>query len=105
MIDIRDEQLVAIAGVPELLPRRRSGRAIHLSTVYRWVQKGVRGVFLEVVHVGGSTYTSMEALQRFTDRLSLSDSGTSAPKLPTTRTKARQAERAAQKVGEILGGR
>jgi hypothetical protein len=34
------------------------------------MSRGVRGVRLEGVKVGGTTYTSVEALQRFAERLS-----------------------------------
>ncbi len=68
MIDIRSEKVVPIADVLELLPQIR-GRTLHLSTVYRWISPGLRGVRLETAKVGGQTFTSMEALQRFSDAL------------------------------------
>jgi len=68
MIDMNNEQLVPLRAVPRLLPRRRSGKTVHISAVYRWIQRGVRGVQLEAVRVGGTTYTSLEALQRFAER-------------------------------------
>jgi hypothetical protein len=65
LIDIGTEQLVSLHEVPRLLPARGSGKRIHISAVYRWVQRGIRGTRLEVIRVGGTTYTSREALQRF----------------------------------------
>lgn len=65
MIDIGTEQLVPLHDVPKILPLRGNGKRIHISAVYRWAQRGVRGTRLEVVRVGGTTYTSREALQRF----------------------------------------
>lgn len=65
MIEINQETLIPLAEVPRRLPPRPSGRMIHISAVYRWVQRGVRGVRLEAIRVGGTTYTSIEALQRF----------------------------------------
>ena len=41
-----------------------------LRTLYRWSAKGIRGVRLETIRVGGSLCTSVQALQRFFDRLS-----------------------------------
>lgn len=70
MIDVFNEHLVPIRDVPRLLPPQRTGRPVHLSAVYRWIGRGLRGVRLEAVKVGGSTYTSAEALQRFADQLS-----------------------------------
>jgi hypothetical protein len=65
VIDIRNEQLVPLPDVPKILPMRGNGKRIHISAVYRWAQRGIRGTRLEVVRVGGTTYTSREALQRF----------------------------------------
>ena len=65
MIDIAREQLISLHEVPTILPPRPSGKRLHISTIYRWVQRGIRGIRLEVVKVGGTTYTSREALQRF----------------------------------------
>jgi Protein of unknown function (DUF1580) len=65
MIDIEHERLISLRDVPKLLPARINGKRLHISAVYRWVQRGIRGVRLEVVRVGGTTYTSQKALQRF----------------------------------------
>ena len=65
MINIGNEQLVPLHDVPKILPARGNGKRIHISAVYRWAQRGIRGTRLEVVRVGGTTYTSREALQRF----------------------------------------
>ena len=58
------EELVPLNLVPRSLPNRP-----HLSTVFRWISRGVDGVRLEALRCGGRTYTSHEALQRFCDRL------------------------------------
>lgn len=65
MIDI-DESLVPLREAPKLLPTR-NGKRLHISTLFRWVQRGVDGVKLEVLRIGGTTYTSREALQRFAE--------------------------------------
>jgi len=68
-IDIEHETLLAIRDVPDRLPRKPSGKRIHISAVYRWMSAGVGGgVRLESIKLGGTTYTSVEALQRFADR-------------------------------------
>lgn len=67
MIDLERETLLPLREVPKRLPPRPNGRRLHISAVYRWVQRGVRGVVLETVRVGGTTYTSVEALQRFAE--------------------------------------
>ena len=65
MIEIGAEELVSLRDVPKLLPAKADGKRIHISAVYRWVQRGIKGVRLEAIHIGGTSYTSREALQRF----------------------------------------
>lgn len=69
MLRLDDANLVPLRDVPRLLPARPSGKRVHISAVYRWVQRGVRGVRLETIRVGGTTYTSREALQSFAEEL------------------------------------
>jgi hypothetical protein len=42
-----------------------SGNGVHNSTVWRWALRGIRGIRLETVVIGGVRYTSREALDRF----------------------------------------
>jgi hypothetical protein len=70
MIDLANETLISLADVPDHLPLRRGGKRPHVSCIYRWVQRGCRGIRLEVLQVGGTKCTSLQALQRFFDRLS-----------------------------------
>ena len=69
MISISEEKLISLAEACSLLPRRPSGRQTHPGTIHRWASSGVRGVKLETIRIGGSLCTSVEALQRFFDRL------------------------------------
>ena len=102
MIDIDKEQLIPIRDVPRRLPPRPTGRRVHISAVYRWIQCGIRGVRLEAIKLGGTTYTSIEALQRFAERRTAN--GDQARLRPvTTKARKRQIERAAQDVEAILG--
>ena len=64
-----DEPLIHLSTVPSLLPPTAMGKTVNLSTVFRWVRKGVRGVRLEALRAGGRWYTSKESLRRFTSRL------------------------------------
>lgn len=41
----------------------------HLKALYRWASRGVNGTYLETLMVGGTQCTTVEALQRFHDRL------------------------------------
>ena len=46
-----------------------NGKNVHASSVWRWARKGVRGVYLESRRLGGRYLTSLEALERFTEKL------------------------------------
>ena len=60
MIDMLHEDLITLAQAREMVPGRPN-----LSTVYRWVFRGVRGCRLETICIGGARRTSREALSRF----------------------------------------
>jgi len=70
MIDSASETLISLADAAGELPRRRRGRRVHVSCLYRWSTAGCRGVVLESIQVGATRCTSREALQRFFERLS-----------------------------------
>ncbi len=70
MIDSASETLISLADAAGELPRRRRGRKVHVSCLYRWSTVGCRGVVLESIQVGATRCTSREALQRFFERLS-----------------------------------
>ena len=98
MIDLNNEDLVPIGQVPALLPSRPNGRRLHISAVYRWVQRGARGRRLEALQIGGTTYTSREALQRFA-----ADRGSQPVTMPVTSARRqRQIEAANRRIAEIL---
>ena len=93
-IEIRSEQLIPLQQLPSALPRNpTTGRKVHMATIWRWVQRGCRGVRLETVLVGGVRYTSEEALQRFVERTTASADGT-LPTSSTPSTRRRAHERA-----------
>lgn len=72
MIDFTRENLLTLqnAAASKLLPKRRGDSRPHVTTLYRWAQRGIRGVRLETLKVGGTLCTSTEALQRFFNQLS-----------------------------------
>ncbi len=49
------------------------GRRPHVSTIWRWCKKGLKGVRLEHVRLGHRVCTSVEALARFSQRLADAD--------------------------------
>jgi len=104
MIDIGAETLIPIREVPRHLPPRPNGKRVHMSACYRWIKRGVQGVRLDSIKIGGSTYTSTEALQRFADHLS--SGRREEPKVvPTqTLTRQRQIDKASDRLAEALHG-
>lgn len=99
-IDIASEELISIREVPKRLPKKPGGKHVHISAVYRWMQKGVRGVKLDSVCIGGTRYTSVEALQCFVDRLSMNDQGSLYEYTP--RRRQLQMDAAAREAKRIL---
>ena len=70
MIDLKNETVLSFTSATKHLPHRRAGKKPHVATLYRWSTRGVRGVTLETIQVGGTRCTSIEALQRFAEHLS-----------------------------------
>lgn len=105
MIDIESETLVPVGDVPRSLPPRRSGRPLHVSTVYRWILRGVRGIRLEAIRIGGTTYTTVEAIQRFSDRLTTPAVSGSVITPVTISARRKQIKDAAMHAAAILAGR
>ncbi len=69
MIDLNTETVLALPQAAKRIPCNRDGKQTHVSTLMRWIQKGVKGVRLEATKPGGRWLTSVEALQRFSDKL------------------------------------
>jgi hypothetical protein len=96
MIDPLSETTLTLSAAARRLPRLRSNRPVHPSTLWRWATCGIRGIRLETTRLGGTTVTSTEALRRFFARLN----GESAPSVPVLSAPAVEAE-----LDRILGGR
>jgi hypothetical protein len=102
MIDIASETILTLSEAAERLPRRRRGRQTHVSTLYRWTVVGCRGVLLEHTQIGATRATSLEALQRFFDRLTHANGGRAT--LPLSRSliqRQRRSEAAANELERI----
>jgi hypothetical protein len=77
MIDFRKEKVFPLKEAP-----KKIGTNPHLCTVHRWAGRGIRGIPLETVKMGGIRCTSAEALQRFfaaTTAASARDHGRAVP--------------------------
>ena len=71
-IDLTKEQLLSLTDAARALPAI-DGRRPHISTIWRWIRRGVRGVRLEHLRLGHRVCTSREALNRFAQRLAEAD--------------------------------
>jgi len=65
MIDTTAERPVPIDEIPAKHIPGRGGKPVHQVTLSLWYRRGVRGVLLETIMVGGRRCTSIEALNRF----------------------------------------
>ena len=83
MIDLSRETAVSVADVPGRVPGRP-----HVSTVWRWINSGVRGARLETITVGARRYTTQEAISRFIQATTAATNGE-----PQARRTPRQRQR------------
>jgi hypothetical protein len=76
---------MTFAALAKEMPLRRRGRPAHVATLHRWRARGLHGVRLEAVRIGGPWYTSAEAYARFCSALtSLADrTATTATRRPS----------------------
>lgn len=82
MIDIENESILSLTEATKVLPSI-DGRRPHVSTLWRWAMKGIRGgVRLETARLGRRVITSKEALQRFIVALSEAPEPQPAPPQP-----------------------
>jgi hypothetical protein len=88
MIDFTNEDLLLFVEAARSLPGRP-----HISTLHRWRLRGVRGVRLESVLIGGRRYTSLQALELFFAATTAAADGEVAP-VRTAKERKRAIERA-----------
>jgi hypothetical protein len=94
-IDPLSDELLTLPEAAAILPRRRKdtkgkNTKVSASTLWRWHTRGSRGVRLEIVKVGGQTYTSREALRAFIEARSLAGTAP-VPQAPSPSTRSRRA--------------
>ena len=92
MIDLTTETVLSLTQATKLLPQRRKGKRPHVATLYRWASRGLRGVKLETIQIGGTLCTSVPALQRFFEALSVQPHEEGCA---SSRTRQQQIQRAA----------
>jgi hypothetical protein len=96
MLDLSSETAIAVNKSPAHIPGRP-----HVSTVWRWVLVGVRGIKLETFVVGCQRFTTKQAIERFIAATTARANGEPAPtRTPRQRVRAIEAaERELRKAG------
>jgi len=97
-IDPLTEELVSMADAASLLPKRRGGAKLSLSTLWRWSTRGAKGVRLETVRVGSGVYTTRDALRRFIEARTAAAGGVVA-QAPAPSTRSRRAMKELERMG------
>lgn len=67
-LDLENEQIISFREAAERSPGR-NGLGVHVSAIRRWARDGISGVKLDAAKIGGTFFTSIEALKRFSDAL------------------------------------
>ncbi len=106
-IDLQAEELLSLTDAAKALPPI-DGKRLHVSTIWRWARRGLRGIRLEHVRLGHRVCTSQEALARFAQRLAEADERAvgrpvGRPQTKTTRT-AGERQRAVKSAESTLTG-
>jgi hypothetical protein len=96
MIDLSRERPITLNAARRLPELSRDGRRPDIASLYRWTGKGLRGIRLESVQIGGSRCTSVEAVRRFINALTLREVGPAAVSENTYDAEQAEKELAAQ---------
>ena len=106
-IDVFSEEVVSFSQASKRLPSVTRGRNIHVSSIWRWTLAGKKCpdgsvARLETIKIGGTTCTSIEALQRFFDRITGEREIVTPPTL-TERQRRKRSEAADRRLREEFG--
>ncbi len=97
MIDVNEEKPFSFSTISKRHPIHPS-----VPTLWRWALHGLQGIQLETVKIGGRRYTSFEAIDRFSARLT----GLRSPEGPNASVRRQQEmARAAEQTEAVFGGR
>ncbi|MHB1033724.1 MAG: DUF1580 domain-containing protein [Pirellulales bacterium] len=88
-IDLEHEHTRTFADMAQSLPGRPN-----ISTLHRWRLRGIHGVKLETVLIGGRRFTSLEAMQRFADATTAAQAGEPVATIATSAQRTRAIARA-----------
>ena len=95
-IDAVNEELITF-GQAARRARPKGQRPAAPCTIWRWHRKGVSGVKLETICIGGTRYTSAEALKRFFDAVTLARSTQDVAEEPNAAPGTRHSSRCDEK--------
>jgi hypothetical protein len=99
-VDALNEELLTF-GQAARRARPKGSRPAAPSTIWRWHSKGIAGVRLETLCLGGTRYTSAEALQRFFDAVTQAreEQGPASNSTSELGTRSQHTERRLQDLG------
>jgi hypothetical protein len=72
--DLREDQPLSIRDAAELLGKL-TGRKPNVSTLWRWCLKGVKGVHLESICIGGKRFVTATAIENFIEASTMARPG------------------------------
>lgn len=93
------EQLLPLAKIARLLPKRRSNRPTHQATLHRWRAHGLKGHKLKCIRVGGTWCTTIADVERFFQALTTSNTVAPSP----SRTSTYSQPQVEEELDRILG--
>ena len=64
--DLLTEDLIPLNEIRKHLPKQDPPKRPSLNTIWRWINRGLGGVKLESVKIGSKTFTTKQAVARFT---------------------------------------
>ena len=89
MIDIESETIITLGDACGYFPPE----GVSTATIARWIQRGVRGVTLETIAIGGRRCTSREAIERFIAAQNADDTHATPSITPAQRRRQSEAAR------------
>jgi hypothetical protein len=97
-----DRQFIRLQELPnrsDLIPPRSNGRKLGRATVWRWTTRGVAGVVLRTVNIGGAPATCAEWLNEFFEAIATARRGQPPVRTgPTINQRSRQIEKAERRL-------
>ena len=69
-IDLENDDVLSLSEAASRLPQLRSRGKVHVSTLFRWAQRGAGGRKLQTWRLGGRRVTTLRALEAFIEPVS-----------------------------------